>query len=64
MTLNEIKSAIADGYRVFWGNISYEVILDSVGQYLIKCHINDHYIGLTHRDGVTMNGDESEFFIG
>jgi hypothetical protein len=62
MNLNEIKSAIANGERVFWQTPTYEVILDSVGQYLIKCHFNGFCIGLTHRDNVTMNCKESDFF--
>lgn len=64
MTLEEIKKAIADGKKVYCGNESYEVILDSVGQYLIYRKINEYCIGLTWRDGVTMNGTEEEFFIG
>ena len=31
--------------------------------YNIVCNINDNLIGLTHIDGVTMNGDEEDFFI-
>lgn len=64
MNLAEIKQAIADGKRVFWSNTSYEVIKDSIGQYLIGYDIGgrkENYIGLTWQDGVTLNGDESEF---
>jgi hypothetical protein len=32
-------------------------------QWLIKCELNDHCIGLTWRDGVTMNGKPEDFFI-
>ena len=63
MTLEEIKQAIEDGKTVCWASEAYEVIKDSVPQYLIHCIFNDHYIGLTHRDGVTLNGMEEEFFI-
>lgn len=62
MTLLEIKEAIARGQQVYWVNRSYRVIKDSIGQYLIHCVINDHYIGLTHRDGVTLNGKPEQFF--
>lgn len=62
MDLNAIKTAIAAGKRVFWKNPSYEVIHDSVGQYLIVCHFNDHCIGLTWRDNVTMNGKAEDFY--
>lgn len=63
MNLNEIKRAIEAGSKVYWSNLGYEVIKDNIGQYLIHCNINDTYIGLTHRDNVTMNcNSESEFF--
>lgn len=62
MSLAEIKAALAAGRRVFWCNPGYEVIKDKVGQYLIKCHMNGSCIGLTHLDGATLNGEESEFF--
>ena len=62
MTLEQIKQAIEDGKKVYWASKSYEVIKDSVPQYLIHCIPNNHYIGLTWRDGVTLNGKEEEFF--
>lgn len=62
MTLDEIKSAIADGKTVHWKNDSYDVILDSKNQYLISCWRNGSCIGLTWTDGVTMNGKESDFY--
>ena len=61
MTLDEIKQAIRDGKKVYWSKESYEVIRDSIGQYLI-CHENGNIIGLTWRDGVTLNGREDQFF--
>ena len=63
MNAQEIKTAIEYGKRVFWSKDSYEVIKDSIPQFLIKCHINGHCIGLTHSDGITLNGKESEFYI-
>jgi hypothetical protein len=63
MNLEQIKQAIARGDKVHWSNSAYGVIVDSVGQYLIHCNLNDSYIGLTWRDGVTMNGKEDDFFI-
>jgi hypothetical protein len=62
MTLEQIKQAIADGKKVYWSNEAYEVIQDSIGQYLIHCLLNNHYIGLTWQDGITMNGKEQDFF--
>lgn len=63
MTLEEIKQALDDGKKVFWANKSYEVIKDSVDQYLIICRLNDNCIGLTWRDGVTLNGKPEQFFV-
>jgi len=61
MTLNEIKDALEAGKRVYWVHNGYEVIRDSLGQFLIK-HEAGNCIGLTHQDGVTLNGKEKEFF--
>jgi hypothetical protein len=63
MTLQEIKRAIADGKKVYWTNLGYEVIKDSLGEYLVICHSNNHCIGLTSRDGIKVNGKEEDFFI-
>ena len=41
-----IKQSVKSGHRVFAGNTNYEVINDSVGQWLIHSKFNDHYIGL------------------
>jgi len=64
MNLEQIKQAIARGDKVHWSNSAYEVILDKVGQYLIYCNLTDSYIGLTSRDGATMNGKEGDFYLG
>ena len=61
MNLEQIKTALANGERVYWMNNGYEVIRDSIGQYLIE-HEAGHCIGLTHQDGQTLNGKEEEFF--
>lgn len=63
MTLNEIKAAVDAGKPVFWASLNYAVIKDNIGQYLIHSKCNNHYIGLTWRDGETLNGKEEEFFI-
>ena len=64
MTLEQIKTAIESGYPVHWSNTAYDVIKDKIGQYLICCNHNASCIGLTWLDGVTLNGEESEFFLG
>jgi hypothetical protein len=61
MTLEQIKKALSEGKKVFWSNENYEVI-SSLSQYWIRSKSNDHYIGLTHKDGKTLNGEENEFF--
>lgn len=58
----EIKDAVSRGENVYWSKKNYKVIKDSIGQYLIWSQFNDHYIGLTHRDGETLNGQLNEFF--
>jgi hypothetical protein len=63
MTLEEIKQAIADGKKVYWSNLAYEVIKDSIGQYLVKCHINNSYVGLTKSDDVTLADNPEKYFI-
>ena len=63
MTLTEIKEAIAEGKQVFWSSSYYEVIRDSIGQFLIYSRCNNSYIGLTWQDGVTLNGSEDNFYI-
>jgi len=63
MKLQEIKQAIEDGKTVNWSNSLYEVVKSKYGKLLIWCKHNDHYIGLTWKDGVTMNGKEEDFFI-
>lgn len=63
MTAEQIKSAVTAGKRVYWGNEGYEVIKDSLGQYLIIYTPSGYCIGLTHRDGQTLNGKEADFFI-
>lgn len=65
MNLNQIKSAVESGKKVFWANTAYEVVKDNLGQWLIiyrKGERNENCIGLTWRDGVTLNGREEDFF--
>ena len=64
MNAEEIRQAINEGKKVFWRSMYYEVIKDNLEQYFIRCVLNDHCIGLTHLDGVTLNGNESDFYIG
>lgn len=64
MNLMEIKKAVNEGKRVHWASTAYEVVKDKYDQWFIVCTLNDDAIGLTWRDGRTLNGKEEEFFIG
>jgi len=64
MQLDQIKAAVDAGARVHWANDLYFVIKDSLGQYLIKCPSTGGCWGLTHADGVTVNGKPEEFYLG
>jgi len=63
MTIDEIKQALSEGKEVRWSTDNYRVIKDKIGQYLIHSQFNNYYIGLTHQDGVTLNGKEEDFYI-
>ena len=62
MKLAEIKQAVLNGERVHWSNNAYDVIYTFDNSWLIRCNLNDHCIGLTHLDGVTLNGDGDQFY--
>ena len=71
MNLQEIKDAVEAGKTVHWATKAYTVIKDPLRdgtfQWLIGYNHGGnypHYIGLTWRDGVTVNGKPEEFFIG
>lgn len=63
MTTEQIKEAVNNGKTVNWKTSGYKIIKDSIGQYLIKCLINNNYIGLTWQNGFTLNGEEKDFYI-
>lgn len=63
MSLDDIQTAIYNGYTVYWKNRGYEVIKDKIGQYLIKCTANSYCVGLTRTDG-TLIEDPKHFFLG
>ena len=62
MTREQVKAAVLSGTPVYVGNTAYQVIQDSLGQWLIHCTLNGYCIGLTWQDGTTLNADESEFY--
>lgn len=63
MTLEEIKAAVDEGKTVHWANEGYKVVKGANGEYLVCFTANNHCIGLTWRDGKTLNGKPDEFFI-
>ena len=62
MTLDQIKAAVRSGRTVYYQNRSYKVT-ENNGQWYIHCPTTGHRIGLTHRDGVTLNGKPGDFFV-
>lgn len=71
MTLQEIKDTVEAGKTVHWATEAYTVIKDQLRdgtcQWLIGYNHGQrdaNYIGLTWRDGVTVNGRPEQFFIG
>jgi hypothetical protein len=68
MTLIEIKQAVNEGNKVHWVNSLYTVEKSyfrgtNDEDWNIVCSLNNHCIGLTWTDEITMNGKESDFFI-
>jgi len=63
ITAETIKEYVDYGRDIRWKNDNYRVIGDELGQYFIRCESNGHCIGLTHTDGVTLNGDISDFYF-
>lgn len=71
MNLSEIQSAVRSGKTVHCANTGYKVVLtimrDGSEQWLVGWNVGgrgENYIGLTWRDGVTLNGKPEDFFIG
>ena len=64
MNLDEIKAAVLAGKLVHWASPLYVVkYSEQIKEFYIVCLDNQHIIGLTWRDGVTMNGEPKDFYI-
>ena len=63
MKLQEIQAAVLAGKTVHWKTGAYQVVCDSVGQWLIVCRSTKGCWGLTWTDNTTMNGKPEEFFV-
>jgi len=48
---------------VCWVSDYYRVEKWHSNEYMITSVLNDNSIGLTHKDDVTLNGNENEFYI-
>jgi len=57
-----IKAAVDAGKSVYWKNPGYAVRKNNNGDYYIVFTANGSTVGLTHRDGVTMNENPADFF--
>lgn len=62
MNLDEIKEAVASGKKVCWKTQAYQIKDWSNGLFIVFTQ-TDSAIGLTHADGVTLNGAQEDFFI-
>lgn len=62
MNLDQIKCAANQGLTIFWGDSGYQVIVDSLGQYFIKCKFNGHLIPLI--DSQFDEFKQSDFYLG
>ena len=65
MTLDEIKTVLGQGDRVYWSNHNYEVIYSLThDEYYIHSRCNDYFMGLFHMRGneTVLNGKEEDFF--
>jgi len=61
-TAAKIKKLVDDGVQVYWANGNYEVIKDGLGQYLVKSHSNNYYMGLTDKKGNLLNTNQKYFY--
>ena len=62
MNFDQIKNAADQGLTIFWGNSGYQVIVDSLNQYFIKCKFNDYLISLNESDFADFK--QSDFYLG
>ena len=62
MTLQEIKDAINSGQTVHWANSLYEVVHDSLDQWLVVCTDNGYTTGLHSKSGELVE-DPTKFYI-
>jgi|TARA_R110002020_G_scaffold54419_2_gene151748 hypothetical protein len=62
MNLLQIKKAVKQNKKVFWGNEGYEVKHWEDDQWVVFCNINDHAVGLISKSG-KITHEEKDFYI-
>ena len=62
MNLKEIKDSVNSGLTVHWANSLYEVVHDSLDQWLVVCTDNGYTTGLQTKSGVLVE-DPNKFYI-
>lgn len=63
MNLEQIKAATLAGKTVHWKNPGYTVRYVPASEQWLIIFVSGDCIGLTWADGVTLNGQESDFYI-
>ena len=61
-TFKKIKNLVDDGIQIYWANNDYTVIKDSIGQYLVKYHLDNSVIGLADKQGNILNTYQNYFY--
>jgi len=62
MNLQEIKDAVNSGQKVYWSNTGYEVVHDSLDQWLVVFTSNGYTTGLETKSGQLVE-DPTKFFL-
>ncbi len=62
MTLAEIKEAVNKNIEVYYKSSNYVITRSGDEYYIMSLGGDEHTIGLTWMDGITMNGKEEDFF--
>lgn len=50
MKEEQIKQSVLSGRNVYWKSDIYEVIVDNIGQWMVRCSVNGHCVGLLVTD--------------
>ena len=56
-------SLMDENRDVRWKSDIYKCYKDKLGQYLLTCTVNDHTIGIFHKDGIGMNIDPKDCYV-